>query len=384
MSATQTIKAIASASGFTTSAVATAAYTINITLPATATPAFTPTAGTYTSAQSVTLSDATPGAIIYYTTNGATPTTASAVYSGPISVSATQTIKAIATASGFTTSAVGTAAYTISSGTSLPVDYSSGFIASGLSFNNGGATVSGAALVVTDGGPVESRSAWYSTPVNVQQFTTDFTFKQTAATADGFTFTIQNVGLTALGVAGGGLGYQGIGTSVAVKFDLHNGGGEGSNSTGFYTNGASPTLPALDMTSSGVNLHSGNTMGAHLVYDGTTLTLTITDQVTTASYTASTAINIPATVGGNTAYVGFTGGTGGETATQSILSWTYSNSVSSGPAPTATPTFTPAAGTYTSAQSIALSDATPGSTIYYTIDGSTPTTASACTPDRSR
>src|SRR5205807_869477 len=155
---------------------------------------------------------------------------------------------------------------------------------------NGGATVSGAALVVTDGGAVESRSAWYSTPVNVQTFTTDFTFQLTAATADGFTFAIQNVGLTALGGAGSALGYGGIGSSVAVKFDIFNGSGEGSNSTGFYTNGAMPTLPALDLTASGVNLHSGDTMSAHLVYDGTTLTLTITDQVTTASFTTSTAI----------------------------------------------------------------------------------------------
>ncbi len=263
------------------------------------------------------------------------------------------------------------------------MDYSSGFIASGLSFN-GGATVSGAALVVTDGGPVESRSAWYSTPVNVQQFTTDFTFQLTAADADGFTFAIQNVGRTALGNPGSGLGYEGIGTSVAVKFDIFNGSGEGSNSTGFYTNGASPTLPTLDMTSSGVNLHSGNTMSAHLVYDGTTLTLTVTDLVTTASYTTSTAINIPATVGGNTAYVGFTGGTGGLTATQKILTWTYSSSASSGPSPAATPTFTPAAGTYTSAQSVMLSNATPGR------PSTTPPTAlhpqrlRRCTPDRSR
>jgi hypothetical protein len=77
------------------------------------------------------------------------------------------------------------------------------------------------------------------------------------------------------------------------------------------------------MTGSGVNLQSGDTMSAHLVYDGTTLTLTITDQVTTASFTTSTVINIPATVGGNTAYVGFTGGTGGYTATQNVLNWKY-------------------------------------------------------------
>jgi hypothetical protein len=35
-------------------------------------------------------------------------------------------------------------------------------------------------------------------------------------------------------------------------------------------------------------------------------------------------INIPATVGANTAYAGFTAGTGGYTATQEILNWTYS------------------------------------------------------------
>src|SRR6185312_1608057 len=121
-------------------------------------------------------------------------------------------------------------------------------------------TVTGVALVLTDGGAVESRSAWFSTPIDVQQFTTDFTFQQTAATADGFTFAIQNVGPTALGAAGGALGYGGIGTSVAVKFDLFNGSGEGSDSTGFYTNGTTPTLPALDMTASGVNLHSGDPM----------------------------------------------------------------------------------------------------------------------------
>jgi len=59
-------------------------------------------------------------------------------------------------------------------------------------------------------------------------------------------------------------------------------------------------------------------------YDGTTLTMTITDaSVPADTFTASFPINIPGTVGGNTALVGFTGGTGGLTATQEILSWTY-------------------------------------------------------------
>jgi len=81
-----------------------------------ATPTFSPAAGTYTSAQSVTINDATSGATIYYTTNGTTPTTSSPVYSGPITVSATETVEAIATASGYTTSAVGSAIYTINTG----------------------------------------------------------------------------------------------------------------------------------------------------------------------------------------------------------------------------------------------------------------------------
>jgi hypothetical protein len=82
-------------------------------------------------------------------------------------------------------------------------------------------------------------------------------------------------------------------------------------------------VPALSLTSSGVNLHNPDPMHAHVTYDGTTLTLTLTDTVTAASFTASKAINIPTTVGANTAYVGFTAGTGGETAVQQILNWTY-------------------------------------------------------------
>jgi hypothetical protein len=45
--------------------------------------------------------------------------------------------------------------------------------------------------------------------------------------------------------------------------------------------------------------------------------------VTNATFTAAQAINIPATVLANAAFVGFTGGTGGAVSTQNILSWTY-------------------------------------------------------------
>ena len=81
-----------------------------------ATPTFSPAAGSYSSAQSVTISCGTAGSTIYYTTDGSTPTTSSSVYSSAISVSSTTTIKALATKAGMTDSGVASATYTITSG----------------------------------------------------------------------------------------------------------------------------------------------------------------------------------------------------------------------------------------------------------------------------
>jgi hypothetical protein len=102
-----------------------------------ATPTFSPAAGTYTSTQTVTISDSTGSSTIYYTTNGSTPTTGSPVYSTPISVPTTQTLKAIATAAGFTQSAVGSASYTISAAPPNPmgINFAAGGAAS-LSYEN--------------------------------------------------------------------------------------------------------------------------------------------------------------------------------------------------------------------------------------------------------
>lgn len=111
VSASATLKALAVKAGLTNSAIASAAYTIAVSA---ATPTFSPAAGTFPTAQSITMTSATPGSTIYYTTDGSTPTTASAVYASPIAVASTVTLKAIANASGFTPSATATAAYTIS------------------------------------------------------------------------------------------------------------------------------------------------------------------------------------------------------------------------------------------------------------------------------
>jgi N-acetylneuraminic acid mutarotase len=81
-------------------------------VPAVATPVFSPVPGSYSSAQVVTISDATVGAAIYYTVDGTTPTIASARFHLGISVVATETIRAIAVL-GASQSAVATGLYVI-------------------------------------------------------------------------------------------------------------------------------------------------------------------------------------------------------------------------------------------------------------------------------
>lgn len=80
-----------------------------------ATPTFSPAGGTYSVAQTVTITTTTSGATIYYTTDGTTPTTSSTHYTAAITVSTTTTIKAIAVKDGVS-SAVATATFTINSG----------------------------------------------------------------------------------------------------------------------------------------------------------------------------------------------------------------------------------------------------------------------------
>src|SRR6202012_4291844 len=61
------------------------------------------------------------GTTIYYTTDGTTPTTGSAVYSTPLTVTPTETVKAFATGGNFIAGRVTTGLYSLSTATSYPV-----------------------------------------------------------------------------------------------------------------------------------------------------------------------------------------------------------------------------------------------------------------------
>ncbi len=332
VSATETLEAIAVETGYTNSPVAIAAYTIGggCYMCYAATPTFSVPAGTYTATQTVSISDTTAGASIYYTTNGTAPTTSSTKYSGPVTVSATETLEAIAVATGYTNSPVASASYVISDPpptTPNGVINISNFASAASQLNmNGNAKLDGAKLQLTNGGLYETSSTWYSTPVNVSSFTSDITFQETDAVADGFMFVIQGYSTKALGTGGAGLGFDNIPKSVGLKFYLHKI-GTIPESTGLYTDGAMPflTTGSINLVPSGISLTSGDTMMLHLAYSGTTLNMTLTDTVTGKVFTQAFSVNIPSTVGGSTAYVGFTGASGGAGADQEILSWSYSN-----------------------------------------------------------
>ena len=117
LASSTTIEAIASANGYANSAIAVATYTLNVT--PVATPTFSLTSGTYATKQTVSISDTTPGARIFFTTDQTLPTPSSTAYTGPITVSSSETILAIAVASGYPNSAVGSAVYTIGSSSTL-------------------------------------------------------------------------------------------------------------------------------------------------------------------------------------------------------------------------------------------------------------------------
>ena len=274
---------------------------------------------------------------------------------------------------------VATSVYVIQTG-ATSFNFGNGFSSTAGLTLNGSAVATNGQLQLTTGGTIQAGSVFWNVPINIQAFTTNFEFQLTNAKANGFTFTIQNVGPTALGGNSAGLGYQDIQKSVAVKFNFYNytnptsGASSGSNSTGVYTNGQPPLAPNVDITPSGIQLASGDKIQAQITYDGATLTLNLLDTVTNDKFTMSQAINIPQTVGGNTAYVGFTGGTGGLSSIQKMLTWTYAipsfllsgsplNPIAPGGSATSNLTVTPTAGfTGTVALTCAVANGPAGAT----------------------
>ena len=107
---TETLRVVAVAQSYPPSPIASAFYTIHLSLDE---PVLSLASGTYTGAQTVTVTDGTSVALIFYTINGATPTASSPRYTGPITIGKSETLKVIAIATGYPPSTVAAATYTI-------------------------------------------------------------------------------------------------------------------------------------------------------------------------------------------------------------------------------------------------------------------------------
>ena len=169
-------------------------------------------------------------------------------------------------------------------------------------------------------------SAFYDTPQNISSFTVSFVWQNTTGLgvginpADGLTFTLQNQGPAALGLGGGGLGYEGISPASGVAFNLYSftpvvGLGYAPVSTG---NGSG------DYQSTGaVNFDSTDPISVQITYNSSLLSVSVEDLTTSASYNTSFSVNVPSDAGGNAAYVGFTGGSGGGASDQTVRDFQF-------------------------------------------------------------
>ncbi len=176
ITATTTIKAIAIKDGSNNSTITSETYTV-ITCAA---PVAAPVAGEVDYNDTITLTTATAGADIYYTTNGSTPTSGSTKYTTPIAITADTTIKAIAIKDGCIDSTVLTSAYTlpdVATPTATPiageVDYNDTIA---LACATEGASI----YYTTNGDTPTSGSTLYETPIAI---TTNTTIKAIAIKA---------------------------------------------------------------------------------------------------------------------------------------------------------------------------------------------------------
>ncbi len=208
-------------------------------------------------------------------------------------------------------------------------------------------------LQLTPASDFQHGAAYSTTPITLgasATFSTQFQFQITTpgglSPADGITFVLA-ASPTGLGGTGGELGYGGVGNSVAIELDTWNNGandGQSSNhiaidEDGNINNGSSESdqdltnvygIKLCDFTVGYTQagcLSNGHLWTATITYDGTDLNAVLFDPAKGVAFDAITnyPIDIGSFLGTNTAYVGFTAGTGSGNENQDVLNWEFSN-----------------------------------------------------------
>jgi sugar lactone lactonase YvrE len=329
VSTSETITAVAVLSGHANSNPATATYNLQVALPT-----FSLASGSYTTTQEVTLSEITPGATIYYTIDNSTPSVSSTKYTGPITVSSNESISAIAYATGFNTISgyYSTATYTFPTAPTPAFSEASGIYATAQTITITDSASNATIYYTIDDSTPTISSTKYTGPITV---------------------TATNENIIAIAVIGCCTysneimaGYE-IDPNVAATVTF-------SPAPGTYTTAQTVTL-------------SSTTSGATIYYE-TPYYNGKNGGRTYVKYTGPISLS-----SSFTAIVAYAVASGDTIGTD--VSANYTINPNATPV-TATPAFSVATGTYTSAQTVTLSDTTSGATIYYTTNGSMPTTSS--------
>jgi len=318
-SKTTTIAAFAVGGGFSASTMASATYAFN--LPIAAAPTLSPLGtGTFSSFPTITMSDSTPGATIYYTTDGSTPTASSTVYQTPITLTSSTTIKAIAVAYGYSSSAVVTQAYNLVAATPTLSPAPVGSFSSPQTVRISDTTAGVTIYYTTDNSTPTTSSNPYTGPITL---TTSATVKAIAA-GGGFTASPVVSGTYNLYAA----------TPILSPLPI----------------GTFNTRPTVTMSCA--------TPGASIYYT----TNGSTPNTSSTLYNGPFPVTTTETVYAIAVAPGLN--------TSSVAGGTY-NLVA------AQPSFSPLPiGTFSAPVSVTLKDTTPGVSVYYTTDGSMPTTSS--------
>ena len=315
ISAGTTLKAIAYKSDMAASSVTTGDYVIECTAPT-----FDPVAGTYNNPQSVTISTTTEGATIYYTTDDTDPSDTEGIeYTEPVTISVGTTLKAIACKAGILNSTVSAAVYVIKCAAPT-FDPAEGTYNSAQSVAISTVTEGATIYYSTDGyDPSDIDGIKYTVPVSISE---DTTLKAIAYKA--------------------GILNSPVSTAVylvACEAPTFTPAG------GTYDSAQSVTI-------------STTTVGASIRY---------TIDGSEPSNTAGTLYTVPVDLSADTTLKAIAYGAG--IPNSPVTTGVYAIRC-------VAPTFNPPAGMYATLQSVTISTTTSDASIYYTTDGTAPTTSS--------
>ena len=284
-------------------------------------PHFSLPGGTYNTTLNVTVSCGTPGATIYYTLDGTTPTTASPIVTngGTVAITQSQTLKANAVKSGSLTSTTAVAVYTLQahapSASPFPGTYTA---AQTVTLDD--ATPGVTLRYTLDGSTPSVTSPVYSTPLDISTQTTLQAYASKAGWVDSDVF------------------------SATYNFNF-----------GILV--APTASPAAGTYTSAVTVTLSGPPGATIRYttDGSTPTATSSVYTGPIALTQTTTLNAASF---RTDY-----------ATSQVTSLLYTVTV-------ATPLLSKGSGAYPAGTTMTVTDSTPGAIIHYTLDGTDPTATS--------